>query len=575
MPTAYSYRRFSDLTQKKGNSLVRQYDPVPVWCERNGYTLDLSIRADKGRSAFHGHHIKYGHLGRFLKLVEEGKIEKGSALLVERLDRYTRENQDDGYRLVSDLINAGVDIVTLIDEEKYTAERLKNDPMASFKIMFTLFQSHAASKIKSEMTLDNWRRKRTRMREGSQKHNRFPSWFDPKTKEVIPEKADLIRRLFTMASSGLGSGAISRQLNKEGVPPLRGKQWYSHSVQQFLTSRTVLGEYQPHRIINEQRIPDGDPIKNFYAPIISPEVFNQVQRLLADRSQRNFRGTSDDVPNLFTGLVYSLYDGGTYHCQGSKVRGKLYKRLVPYRRRENVPGSMDVSLNYDPFESAFLTVVKELDIVSLFATNKGEKRQELDRLESERFEIETTLKTIKERIKKAKEIDSLLNLLEEQDTTRKDIIRQIEKIRSELMTSETRIFEDLLTTLSDPSARAKIAGSLRLLIDRIDVLPILTGTKQYNVSTYLLYVLIHFANGKIRIYATDEQGTSVPTLKETEDQCSQVGVSIVSKSDGSFRYDGGVQRSHPKNILRDLIDSASPEWKPRLEAWLATHEWQS
>src|SRR4051812_28631745 len=95
-PIAYSYVRFSSPEQAKGDSLRRQDDAAQEWCQRNNVRLDTSTSfRDLGKSAYLGEHRKNPDrhdLARFLKLVEDGKVPKGSFLIIENLDRLTREH---------------------------------------------------------------------------------------------------------------------------------------------------------------------------------------------------------------------------------------------------------------------------------------------------------------------------------------------------------------------------------------------------------------------------------------------------------------------------------------------------
>ena len=88
---AYSYVRFSHPDQAKGDSLRRQTDAAAAWCERNGVRLDTSTTfRDLGRSAYTGAHRSNPDrhaLAAFLKLVEAGKVPRGSFLIIENLDR--------------------------------------------------------------------------------------------------------------------------------------------------------------------------------------------------------------------------------------------------------------------------------------------------------------------------------------------------------------------------------------------------------------------------------------------------------------------------------------------------------
>jgi DNA invertase Pin-like site-specific DNA recombinase len=93
VPKAYSYMRFSTAEQSKGDSLHRQTMMAREWSERQGIPLDTELSlTDKGISAYHGANAETGELGAFLAAVSIGAVPKGSWLLVESLDRISRDN---------------------------------------------------------------------------------------------------------------------------------------------------------------------------------------------------------------------------------------------------------------------------------------------------------------------------------------------------------------------------------------------------------------------------------------------------------------------------------------------------
>src|SRR5262245_10427860 len=90
MKTAYSYVRFSSPEQAKGNSLARQIEASEAFAKQQGWKLDssLSLR-DLGRSAFTpGKQIA---LKGFLAAIESAQVAPGSVLIVENLDRLSRQ----------------------------------------------------------------------------------------------------------------------------------------------------------------------------------------------------------------------------------------------------------------------------------------------------------------------------------------------------------------------------------------------------------------------------------------------------------------------------------------------------
>src|SRR4051794_6538725 len=125
LPRAYSYIRFSTLEQLKGDSLRRQLEGTAAWCAKNGVPLDTSLTLhDLGVSAFRGAHRDDKHcLAQFLRAVKQGKVPKGSYLVIENLDRLTREDERTALRLWLDILDAGINIVQLYPETVFRYER--------------------------------------------------------------------------------------------------------------------------------------------------------------------------------------------------------------------------------------------------------------------------------------------------------------------------------------------------------------------------------------------------------------------------------------------------------------------
>ena len=115
-PKCYSYIRFSTSEQLKGSSLKRQLGLAREYAHTNKLELDESLTLhDLGISAYKGKHRTEGALGEFLSLVNSKKIPKGSILIVESLDRLSREQVLDALNLFLNIIREGIKIVTLMD----------------------------------------------------------------------------------------------------------------------------------------------------------------------------------------------------------------------------------------------------------------------------------------------------------------------------------------------------------------------------------------------------------------------------------------------------------------------------
>ena len=62
-------------------------------------------------------------MGRFLEAVRVGSVKRGSYLIVESLDRLSREQVLTAQSLFLSIIQAGINLVTLMDGKVYRPER--------------------------------------------------------------------------------------------------------------------------------------------------------------------------------------------------------------------------------------------------------------------------------------------------------------------------------------------------------------------------------------------------------------------------------------------------------------------
>jgi DNA invertase Pin-like site-specific DNA recombinase len=108
-PKAYSYIRFSTPEQGKGNSLQRQTEAARAWADRERVPLDTELTfEDHGVSGFTGANRETGALGVFLERVKDGTVPAGSWLIVESLDRISRQVARKAVRTIEDIVEAGI-----------------------------------------------------------------------------------------------------------------------------------------------------------------------------------------------------------------------------------------------------------------------------------------------------------------------------------------------------------------------------------------------------------------------------------------------------------------------------------
>jgi len=244
--TAYSYERVSQPQQAKGRGLGRQSDAAAAWAVSHGLTLDTSLQlSDAGRSASKGHHLTKGALGRFLQLAQGGKLGGSPILLVEAIDRLSRQEPLDAIEtILTGLVGSGVRIITLEDGAEYSRETLRSDPT---KLLVLVVKMQAAYEYSARLGMrirDSWDKAREQIRNGTIARPRqfCPAWCDwePKQGYSLNAKAETARLIMQMLQDQ-GSYVVAQHLNGIGVPTFKGKRWTHANVREVATSPAIYG----------------------------------------------------------------------------------------------------------------------------------------------------------------------------------------------------------------------------------------------------------------------------------------------------------------------------------------------
>jgi DNA invertase Pin-like site-specific DNA recombinase len=117
---------------------------------------DLSI-TDEGKSAFKADNLKTGGLGRLLEEMKAGKI-RAQHVIVEDVDRLTRQGFDPAYMMLKEFVAAGV-AVDIIDKIIIGPDFTK-DPLKIVGILFSATNAFDESNKKSGRCGKAWREKR-------------------------------------------------------------------------------------------------------------------------------------------------------------------------------------------------------------------------------------------------------------------------------------------------------------------------------------------------------------------------------------------------------------------------------
>lgn len=326
MTSVYSYLRFSDARQSIGDSATRQMQYAARWAAEHGMQLDeqLSMR-DEGLSAYHQQHVKSGALGVFLRAIAEGRIVPGSVLIVEGLDRLSRAEPVLAQAQLSQIITAGITVVTASDGKVYTRESLRTQPMDLVYSLLIMIRAHEESATKSRRVSAALARQVEAWQAGTYRgpiragHDPAYLTWDAQAGgwSVDPSRAAAVLRMIELYRLGLGSTQIIRRLLDEGLSPTGGVMPPSH-IYRMMRSRALYGD--------RELMLDGQThlLSGYYPALMTRAEWDALQLLAEERSgvSRRVRG---ELPHMLTG-------SGIARCGycGSTLAGQhMYKRRKP------------------------------------------------------------------------------------------------------------------------------------------------------------------------------------------------------------------------------------------------------
>ena len=153
--------------------------------------------------------------------------------------------------------------------------------------------------------------------------------------EIVPEEAELVRRIYRMFIEGMSVSRIAKTLTDEGIPTPAGKQkWQNSTVESILTNEKYKGDARLQKrfttdfLTKKTKVNEGEVpqyyVRNSHPAIIEPAAWNQVQKEMAHRKS-NPRQRYCNSP--FSGKIICADCGCAY---GSKVWHSTdrYKRVI-------------------------------------------------------------------------------------------------------------------------------------------------------------------------------------------------------------------------------------------------------
>lgn len=215
-----------------------------------------------------------------------------------------------------------------------------------------------------------------------------PGWLGLSTNRTsfvyLSKRAEIVRQIFQLSIGGFGGYAIAKLLNKKQIPGFgSSKKWDKSTVDNILTSRVTIGEYQRKQKIDGKLAIVGDPIPNYYPALIDAATFEAAQiarqNNMANRSGR--RGPV--IANLFFGLASCSYCSEAMKIYYSSDRSLICSKVLSGHGK-----CPRFAWTYSDFENVFIETLdaaprySELTDILRALRNSSDQNNEVDLLDA-------------------------------------------------------------------------------------------------------------------------------------------------------------------------------------------------
>ena len=312
------YARVSRESEVKHHSIEAQKQYLKEYINQHPFWDFAGYYVDEGVT---GTKLDRPALNRMIDDAKEGKIDIILTKSVSRLGR----NTSAVLKLLQELKE--MDVTVVFDTEHISTA----DPEGMFYLQSQCIMAEATSKQNSDY--QKWAI-RNRFKEGIPSYFRIYGYkmIDHQL-YIVPEEAEVIKRIFDMYLSGMGHESIARQLTNEGIPSPENNRWRRLAVFRILTNERYTGDlllqkwYRENHISKKTKRNKGDLpqylIVDAHEAIISKEVFEATQAEIERRAKKvkktvtkaKVTGTGNpkaDQPRLFTRLIHCGVCGGMY-----------------------------------------------------------------------------------------------------------------------------------------------------------------------------------------------------------------------------------------------------------------------
>lgn len=353
-----AYCRVSTASDEQLISLEAQKAHYETYIKANTEWEFAGLYYDEGVSGTKT--AKREGLLSMLKDCERGKIDY---IITKSISRFAR-NTTDCLTMVRRLLE--LDIPVFFEKENINTASMESELMLS--ILSGLAESESASiSQNSKWSVKN------RFKNGTFIISYPPYGYSNVDGEmvIVPEQAVVVKRIFADTLAGKSTHVIAGELNTEGVPPKKGKNWTPGTINAILKNEKYTGDviFQKtytdssfNRHINYGEY-DQYLCEGHHEPIVSHEDFDKANELLLQRGKE--KGNGKDTAKYqnrygFSGRIKCGECGSTFKRRMHYKPSGSYVAWCCTRHIESMDACSMKYITDDALKEAFLTMMNKL-----------------------------------------------------------------------------------------------------------------------------------------------------------------------------------------------------------------------
>ena len=299
----------------------------------------------------------------FNRMIEDALAGKIDIIVTKSVSRFAR-NTVDSLITVRKLKEAGV--VVFFEKENIWTDDSKGE------VLITIMSSLAQEESRSISENVTWgRRKQFADGKVCLPYGRFLGYRKgpDNLPEIIPEEAEVVRRIYRLFMSGKTPSTIAKILTAEGIPTPAGcENWKTSTVVSILTNEKYKGDallqkcFTVDFLTKKKKINEGEVpqyyVENSHPAIIAPAEFDAVQLEMQRRKNlgRRYSGQSILSARVVCGDCGDYFGPKVWHSN-SKYRRVVWRCNSKFEDGHtcNTP-----TLNEDDVKVRFLNAVNSL-----------------------------------------------------------------------------------------------------------------------------------------------------------------------------------------------------------------------